>query len=148
MKSNLPTLPPDGLPGLAPIDVCPSCAKCCKHVAVGIDPPDSVRRISTILWFLYHKDISIYQSHDNDWFIVFPTTCEFLRPDGLCGVYENRPLICREYDIVGCEGTSQEPAEKIKFENAKQLFVWLSKTRKALYRRCLERGIVPEKLRV
>jgi Fe-S-cluster containining protein len=148
MKSTPPTLPPDALPMLSPIDVCPSCTKCCRYVAVGIDPPDSIRRISTILWFLYHNSISIYQSHDNDWFIVFPTTCENLQPNGLCGIYENRPLICREYDIVGCEGTSQEAPEKVKFENAKQLFHWLSKTRPALYKRCVERGIVPARLKV
>ncbi len=147
MKSTLPTLPPGSLPGPEPIDVCPSCTKCCRYLAVGIDPPDTVKRVSTALWFLYHPEASIYQSHDNDWFLVFPTTCEHLKPDGLCGIYENRPLICREYDIVGCEGTSEEAAEKVNLKTAGDLFRWLFETRPALYRKCLEKGIIPPALR-
>ncbi|MCE7958773.1 MAG: hypothetical protein DYH06_12695 [Acidobacteria bacterium ACB2] len=102
--SPLPSHP--GTPD--PSAVCSPCARCCRHVAVGIDPPDTVRRVSTALWFVYHRRISVYQSHDGDWFLNVPTDCEHLRPDGLCGVYESRPLLCREYDVEGCEGTSEE----------------------------------------
>lgn len=141
--SPLPSHP--GTPD--PSAVCPPCARCCRHVAVGIDPPDTVRRVSTALWFVYHRRISVYQSHDGDWFLNVPTDCEHLRPDGLCGVYESRPLLCREYDVEGCEGTSVEPAEKLHFEDGKSLVAWLAERRPALYRKCLAAGIVPEALR-
>ncbi len=116
-------------------------------MSVGIDPPSTVGRVSTAIWLLYHRTVSIYQSHEGDWFLLLPTECENLRPDGLCGVYENRPLICRDYDVDGCEGTSDESAEKLRFDTAKELVTWLAKSRPALYERCVDAGIVPEPIR-
>ncbi len=146
MKPSLPALP--GLPVLDPAVVCPPCARCCRHVAAQIDPPATVRRVSTALWFVYHEGISIYQAHDGDWFLLATTPCSNLRPDGLCGVYENRPLLCREYDVAGCEGTSAEPAERLRFDDARSFVAWLAAARPRLYRRCVEAGIVPPGLEV
>lgn len=137
----LAAAPPD------PSVVCPPCGKCCRYVSVGIDPPSTVGRVSTAIWLLYHRTVSIYQSHEGDWFLLLPTECENLRPDGLCGVYENRPLICRDYDVDGCEGTSDESAEKLRFDTAKELVKWLAKSKPALYDRCEDAGIVPEPIR-
>ena len=141
---KLPSLPSEAQsPALDPAVVCPPCGKCCRYVSVGIDSPTSVGRVSTILWLLYHKTLVVYQSHDGDWFLLVPTECENLRPDGLCGVYENRPFICRDYDIDGCEGTSTEPAEKKKFEDAKSFVAWLARDKSGLFARCLKAGILP-----
>ncbi len=136
---NLPTLsaPPD------PSIVCPPCGKCCRYVAVGIDGPVSVSGVSTALWLVYHRNVSVYQSHDGDWFVLFPATCDNLQPDGLCGVYENRPLLCREYDVVGCEGTSADAPEKVRFDDGATLGAWLRDKRPALHARCLAAGILP-----
>lgn len=140
---KLPTLPasPD------PATVCPPCGKCCRYVAVGIDGPVSVSGVSTALWLVYHRNVSVYQSHSGDWFVLFPAECDNLLPDGLCGVYENRPLLCREYDVVGCEGTSDEAPEKVRFDDGAALDAWLLEKRPALHARCLAAGILPAGVR-
>jgi hypothetical protein len=112
-------------------------------VAVGIDGPVSVRGVSTALWLVYHRNVSVYQSHDGDWFVLFPASCDNLLPDGLCAVYADRPFLCREYDVVGCEGTSDEAPEKVRFDDGPALGAWLRETRPALFARCLAAGIFP-----
>jgi hypothetical protein len=142
-----PKLPTLSASLLDPATVCPPCGKCCRYVAVGIDGPVSVSGVSTALWLVYHRNVSVYQSHEGDWFVLFPADCDNLLPNGLCGVYENRPFLCREYDIDGCEGTSDEAPEKLRFDDGASLGKWLRKMRPALYARCLEAGILPEELR-
>ncbi|MCL4806203.1 MAG: YkgJ family cysteine cluster protein [Thermoanaerobaculia bacterium] len=143
IPTKLPTLPSGPDPG----EVCPPCGKCCRYVSVGIDGPTNVRDVSTALWLVYHRNVSVYQSHEGDWFALFAADCENLAPGGLCGVYENRPLICREYDVVGCEGTSDEAPEKVRFDDGASLGAWLREKRPALFARCLAAGIIPEALR-
>jgi Fe-S-cluster containining protein len=103
--------------------------------------------VSTALWLVYHRNVSIYQSHEGDWFVLLAADCENLLPDGLCGVYENRPLICREYDVDGCEGTSAEAPEKVRFDDGASLGDWLRERRPALFARCVRAGILPEAVR-
>lgn len=140
---KLPTFsaPPD------PAAVCPPCGKCCRYVAVEIDGPTSVNGVSTALWLIYHRNVSIYQSVGGDWFVLFPASCDNLLPDGLCAVYESRPFICREYDVDGCEGTSPEAPEKVRFDDGAALCDWLRERRPALFARCLTAGILPKAIR-
>lgn len=142
MKTMLPSAPPPD-----PSVVCPPCGRCCRYVALGIDAPGTVKAVSMALWFVYHRNVSIYQSHEGDWFLLVPAACDNLKPDGLCSVYEDRPLICRDYDVDGCEGTSAEPAEKVRFDDGASFVDWLAKTKPALYARCVDARIVPKKLR-
>ena len=137
----LPTVSPKD-----PADVCPPCGRCCRYVALGIDAPSSVKAVSMALWFVYHRDVSIYQSHEGDWFLLVPTECDNLLPDGLCGVYEHRPFICREYDVDGCEGTRDEPAEKLRFDDGPSFVTWLASARPALYARCVTASVIPKAL--
>ncbi len=95
------------------------------------------------LWYLYHRGISVYVGNDGDWYLLVPSDCSNLTPEGLCRVYEARPYICREYELDGCEGTSSEPAEKARFDDAASLAAWLSRHRPSLWSRCLAAGIVP-----
>lgn len=144
VKRPLPTLP---MASPAPAEVCPPCARCCRYVSIAIDPPSTVRNVSTALWLLYHDGISIYEAADGGgWFLILGATCEHLTPAGLCGTYETRPLICREYDVVGCEGTSDEPSETVRFDDARAFVRWLGRFRPELLRRCRDAGIVPERL--
>ena len=145
IKKTQPSGP--GLPALPdPAEVCPTCTKCCRHVALEIDPPVSIRRVSTTLWYLYHRGISIYVGNDGCWYLLVPADCANLKPDGLCAVYEARPYICREYEIDGCEGTSVEPAEKHRFDDAASFAAWLARNRSALWERCRGAGIIPAEL--
>ena len=145
----MPSLPklPSHSAAPDPATVCPPCGKCCRYVAVGIDGPVTVSGVSTTLWLVYHRNVSVYQSHDGDWFVLFPADCENLLPDGLCGIYENRPTLCRDYDVDGCEGTSTEAPEKVRFDDGAALGAWLRSRRPALFARCLAKGILPPAVR-
>lgn len=99
-----------------------------------------------VLWYLYHRDISVYQAHDGDWYLLAPADCGNLTPDGLCAVYLNRPYICREYELDGCEGTSAAPPEKLRFDDAPSFLAWLRMSRPSLWERSLTAGVVPPAL--
>ena len=144
MTSSLPTLPASAFPSPDPSEICPPCGSCCQYVSLGMESPDNVKYVGMALWFLYHEGIGIYQAHDDDWYLIVPAGCEHQLPTGFCGIYENRPFVCRDYDLSGCEGTTTEPSEKLKFTEAKRFVSWLRKSRPDLYGRCLEKGIIPE----
>lgn len=147
MKRELPLHPLTREPiagTLDPAAICPSCTRCCRYVSIGINAPSTLTAVSNILWYLYHKNVSVYEDHEGEWAVVFGTDCENLKPDGLCGVYENRPLICRDYDIDGCEGTSPVAPERISFATAPPFVAWLKKKKPKLYEKCKARKIIPK----
>ena len=51
-------------------------------------------RAETDLWI---------HGEDEDWYLLVHTQCEHLRDDNLCGIYETRPQICRDYTTKDCE---------------------------------------------
>lgn len=145
----LPVHPVTGVPlkgELKPEEICPSCAKCCKYVCIEIDSPRSVEAVSNILWYLYHKDITVFEDYDGDWAVTYPGECTHLRPDGLCGIYLHRPLICRSYEVDSCEGTSPKALEREKFTDGGSFARWLKKRRPTVFARCKAKGIIPPQL--
>lgn len=72
-------------------------AKCCRYVGVEIDEPTSKRDYETICWYLLHQQVQVYVDHEDDWFVEFQTECEALQPDLGCGIYLDRPQLCREH---------------------------------------------------
>jgi len=44
-----------------------------------------------------------HSSNSSGWNLDLGLPCPFLRND-LCTIYENRPLVCREYFAIGCRG--------------------------------------------
>jgi Fe-S-cluster containining protein len=82
---------------------CEHCtAVCCHYLALPLDPPETSRDFDDIRWYLMHKGVSVF-IEDGDWYIQLPTVCENLRPDNLCGIYDRRPKICREYKAGECD---------------------------------------------
>jgi Fe-S-cluster containining protein len=55
-----------------------------------------------LLWQLSHKDIQAYKDEDG-WFLLINNPCNHLLSDGRCGIYDDRPKICREYTNDFCE---------------------------------------------
>ena len=53
-------------------------------------------------WYLVHDRASIF-TDDDEWYIMIHTDCRHLRDDHLCGIYETRPQICRDYTTENCE---------------------------------------------
>lgn len=78
---------------------------CCRTAVIEVDPPKSFRDYSDFLFYLYHENtqvVVVKSKKKLEWFVEFMTACRHL-VDGRCAVYEHRPLVCREYDMDGCE---------------------------------------------
>jgi Fe-S-cluster containining protein len=120
---------------------CTDCGKCCTYVSVGINEPKNVRAASDILWYLYHDQVSVYRDGDGEWSVVFETRCRHLEGSLLCGVYVDRPIICRDFDNTTCEVNSPEGGRT--FASPEEFVVWLRKKRPGLYRRLADRYVPP-----
>lgn len=84
-------------------NLCMFCtAKCCHYFALPIDTPEEWRDFDYIRWYLLHDRASVFVD-DGDWYLMVHTTCKHLRDDHLCGIYETRPQICRDYTTDNCE---------------------------------------------
>ncbi len=96
---------------VTPENKCSFCkgTKCCSYFTQQIDTPRSKDDFHTLLWQLAHQQVEVYQDEDG-WFLLINTPCKFILEDGRCGIYQNRPTICREYENDWCE--YDEPAEK------------------------------------
>ena len=63
----------------------------------------------TLLWQISHKDVQVYKD-EGDWYLLVNNRCRHILGDGRCGIYDDRPRICREYTNDFCE--FDEPADK------------------------------------
>ena len=76
---------------------CLDCANCCKTTSPIFRDAD-VKRISKHLRLKESKFIETYLKMDEDNDLVLTSSpCPFLAIDNTCGIYEHRPLACREY---------------------------------------------------
>lgn len=97
------------IPPVEADDKCGLCTgKCCTYVTQQLDTPRSMREFDHLLWQVGHEGVEVYKD-DDGWFLMFLGRCTHLQPDGRCGIYEERPLICREHSNDHCEYDS--PAE-------------------------------------
>jgi Fe-S-cluster containining protein len=100
---------------------CSNCdGKCCKYVVIQIDNPETLEDFENIKWFLCHKNVNVFVDEDNDWHVEFLTPCEFLGENNLCGIYDKRPAICREYAQDECP-FHNEYSEKYTFNSLEDL---------------------------
>ena len=83
--------------------LCEHCtAKCCRYFALPIETPTSFRDFEFIRWYLLHDRASVF-TEDDDWYLLVHTVCKHLGDDHMCGIYETRPQICRDYSTDNCE---------------------------------------------
>ncbi|MBC6414000.1 MAG: YkgJ family cysteine cluster protein [Chromatiales bacterium] len=89
---------------ITPENKCSFCknSKCCTYVTQAIDTPRSKADFEHLLWQVSHRNVSVYKDSDG-WCLLFDTECMHLLPNGNCGIYENRPQICREHSNDYCE---------------------------------------------
>jgi len=59
--------------------------------------------------------------HDEQWYLMVMTNCQYLLDDNRCGIYLNRPKICREYTTDNCEYDDPSTFEKL-FETPEQIW--------------------------
>ncbi|MES9969075.1 MAG: YkgJ family cysteine cluster protein [Candidatus Thiodiazotropha sp.] len=103
-------------------------SKCCTYTteAIGV-APRSKADFDHLLWQVSHQGVEIYKDEDG-WFLLFHGSCEHLGPGGACGIYLQRPQICRDYDNDWCEFDA--PAEKgfdLYFRNYAELLNYCKK---------------------
>ncbi|MDG2307137.1 MAG: YkgJ family cysteine cluster protein [Candidatus Binatia bacterium] len=132
-----PTLTPPTLTKLSG-HPCFSCSQCCTYIATQIDEPTTMKDYDHISWYLYHAGISVYIDWEGAWYLQMETRCENLTDKGLCGIYDHRPAICKDFDWRDCEKqltAEDEPAEKFSFRTSEQFFTWLEAKRPRTYAR-------------
>ena len=95
--------------------LCDHCtAKCCRYFALPIDTPKNRRDFDFIRWYLLHESASVF-TEDDSWYILVHTKCRHLQDNNLCGIYETRPQICRDYTtdrrvrVSSIEGIASSP---------------------------------------
>lgn len=108
-------------PGESLCDYCT--AKCCRYFALPIETPSNRAELDSIRWYLLHENVSIFVD-EGTWYLMVHTTCEKLREDHLCGIYETRPQICRDYSTDNCEYSGEGCYDQL-FENADQLWEYM-----------------------
>jgi Fe-S-cluster containining protein len=138
-------LPLPVLRSAGPLVECTECALCCTYVAVGINAPTTPRLATDVLWYLYHEHVYVYVDEDGEWSVVFETRCRNLDAERLCGVYADRPHICRGFDNRTCEVNAPAQGD-LTFREPAEFLGWLRQRRPRLLAR-VEQGYVPPGLR-
>ena len=83
--------------------LCDHCtAKCCRYFALPIETPTTAKDFDYLRWYLLHGQASVF-TEDETWYLLVHTPCKHLQADNRCGIYEERPNICREYTTENCE---------------------------------------------
>jgi Fe-S-cluster containining protein len=87
---------------------CPG-TRCCQYITQQIEAPRSKADFDHLLWQVSHENVEVYKDEDG-WYLMFISPCSKLIPDGRCGIYDQRPQICRDYSNDYCEFDA--PAEE------------------------------------
>lgn len=83
--------------------LCNHCAaKCCQYFALPIEEPTDWEDYEFIRWYLLHERATIFVEEES-WYLLVHNRCKHLGDDNLCGIYETRPPICRDYTTDKCE---------------------------------------------
>jgi len=121
---------------------CTDCAKCCTYVGVGIETPKRARYATDILWYLYHESVYVYVDGNKEWSVHFETRCRNLGDDLLCGIYETRPHLCRNFDNRTCEVNDQDH-ESLTFRDPVVFLEWLRENRPKVYKKVEKKFLPP-----
>ncbi len=89
---------------MTPENKCDFCtnSKCCTYITQKIPGPRSKHDFEVLLWQVSHDQVSIYKD-DSGWYLLVDTPCTHLQHDGRCGIYHERPSICRDHSNDHCE---------------------------------------------
>lgn len=104
---------------------CKQCGTCCRQVSVAMDTPEDKEDWDELIWMLHHENINVYLDNEDDWCVEFRTPCKHLMEDNRCGIYENRPNLCREHSAEECEMHGEGETYKLMFRSAEELMKYL-----------------------
>lgn len=83
--------------------LCQYCtAKCCQYFALPIESPATAKDFDYLRWYLIHGRVSLFVDGET-WYLMVHNVCDHLQDDHRCGIYEDRPQICRIYTTDDCE---------------------------------------------
>ena len=102
---------------------CQKCTRsiCCNSINQKIPKPKTREDFDHLLWQVSHENVNVFRDGDG-WFLHITTACSHLLPGGVCGIYEKRPWVCREYSNDFCEyDESIEEASEKYFYTFEQL---------------------------
>src|SRR6185436_10684314 len=115
--------------------LCSQCvALCCRYYALQIDTPRTWRDFEDLRWYLLHEDSQIFVE-DGDWYLQINRKCRALLPDNRCGIYENRPAICRGYTTKACDWHADAYSYDHMFTEPEQIQAFAKEYLKAKRRR-------------
>ena len=101
--------------------MCQECGgKCCRYFCFEIDEPDDFEEFDDIRWFLLHEGVSVHID-EGDWFISIANKCKMLAPDNACTLYDERPVICRKYEMETCDVTDGDYGYDAAFETPDEI---------------------------
>jgi len=93
---------------------------CCRYFALPIDTPEDRSDHDDIRWFLTHEGVSVFVE-DGDWYVSVKNKCRHLLPDNRCGIYDDRPGICRKYRHSDCDFVEGEYDYELHFTDDHQM---------------------------
>jgi Fe-S-cluster containining protein len=128
-----------------PLVECTDCGRCCTYVGVGINAPTTPRYATDVLWYLYHEGVYVYVDGEGEWSVHFEARCRNLGADLRCGVYPDRPHICRTFDNRTCE-VNDPVQDSLTFRAPDEFLGWLRGRKPRLLAK-IEKGYVPRALR-
>ena len=100
---------------------------CCRYLTISIPAPRSKLDFNNLLWQVYHRNIKAFKD-DNGWYMLIDSPCIHLEKGGTCGIYDKRPVTCREYSVNNCEyGSTMEEIATLYFPTAASLELYCRK---------------------
>ncbi len=102
-------------------DLCRKCgAKCCQYFCFEIDEPDDVDEFEDVRWYICHEGTTVHID-EGTWYISIMNRCNMLDDNDQCTSYDNRPLICRKYDLDNCDQTMGDYGYDEEFKTPDEL---------------------------
>lgn len=100
---------------------------CCTYVTQHMDTPRSKEDFRQLLWQVSHENVKLYKD-DDGWTLLVDGKCQHLQVNGDCGIYDERPDICREHTNDYCEfDAPSEDGFELYFENYFDLLKYCKK---------------------
>lgn len=100
---------------------------CCTYVTQHMDTPRSKEDFRQLLWQVSHQNVKLYKD-DDGWTLLVEGKCQHLHINGDCGIYHERPDICREHTNDYCEfDAPSEDGFDLYFENYFDLLKYCKK---------------------
>lgn len=100
---------------------------CCQYFCFEIDEPDDFEEFDDIRWYICHEGVSVHIDEDGDWYIQIMNPCNNLDDDNRCKIYEDRPIICRNYGDE-CEYIGDDYGYRAEFTTPESVMAYAKKT--------------------